>query len=127
MTDARLDDPIGHGAYGEGAVDEVTTPPADPVREAKDRDLHDPAQVRVDPEELRNGGPTRTPGMMTTTGGNAGPASVAPALREHATPQGEGKVAPTTTGDATSGGMSTPVDGRTTSDATTTATSAADD
>lgn len=59
-------------------------------------------------EELRNGGPTRTPGMMTTTGGNAGPAAVAAAIRRHQKPQGEGKVAPTTTGDAGTGGMSTP-------------------
>ncbi|HEX5741247.1 MAG TPA: hypothetical protein VFY17_06800, partial [Pilimelia sp.] len=60
------DDPIGHGAYGAGALDEVTVPPTDPVREAKDRDLHDPADVRVDPADLRDGGPTRTPGAMTT-------------------------------------------------------------
>ncbi|MDR7275726.1 hypothetical protein [Catenuloplanes atrovinosus] len=33
----------------------------------------------TDLDELRNGGPTRTPGMMTTTGGTAGPASVAAA------------------------------------------------
>jgi hypothetical protein len=118
MTDARGDDPIGHGAYGEGALDEVTAPPTDPVREAKDRDPQDPADRELELEELRNGGPTRTPGMRTTTGGTAGPASVAPTLREHQQPRDGGLVAPTTTGDATSGGMSTPV--RTsTSDATT--------
>jgi hypothetical protein len=55
----------------------------------------------VELEELRNGGPTRTPGMMTTTGGTAGPASVRRPVNENA--------APTTTGDATTGGMSTPV------------------
>jgi hypothetical protein len=108
----RVEDELGHGVYGPGALDEVTVPRADPVRETKDRDLHDPAHVDVDPEEWRNGGPTRTPGVMTTTGGTAGPASVNPRP-----PRNEGpNVAPTTTGDATTGGMDTPVGG-TTSDA----------
>lgn len=110
----RVENEIGHGAYGPGALDEVTVPRADPVREAKDRDLDDPAHVRVDPEDLLNGGPTRTPGMLTTTGGTAGPASV---NTRPAHPEGV-KVAPTTTGDAHSGGMGTPVRS-TTSDATT--------
>jgi hypothetical protein len=55
----------------------------------------------VELEELRNGGPTRTGGMVTTTGGTAGPASI----RRPTNPD----AAPTTTGDATSGGMATPV------------------
>jgi hypothetical protein len=107
-------------------MSEITEPPTDPVREAKQRDLDDPADVEVDQEVLRQGGPTRTPGAVTTTGGRAGPAM------RHATgqrgegkgggPEGQGggknKVAPTTTGDATSGGMDTPTGG-TTSDATT--------
>jgi hypothetical protein len=76
--------------------------------------------LELDAQERLDGGPTRTPGMVTTTGGTAGPASVAAALREQNRPRPEdgGKTAPTTTGAATSGGMSTPV--RTsTSDATT--------
>jgi hypothetical protein len=94
-------------------MSEITEPPTDPVREAKQRDLDDPADVKVDPEVLRQGGPTRTPGAITTTGGGVGPAM------RHATGQrGEGKVAPTTTGDSTSGGMDAPKGG-TTSDATT--------
>ena len=110
----RVEHELGHGAYGPGALDEVTVPRADPVRETKDRDLHDPAHVDIDPEVLRDGGPTRTPGMVTTTGGTAGPASVTTRP-----PRPEGvKVAPTTTGDAHSGGMGTPVRS-TTSDATT--------
>jgi hypothetical protein len=67
----------------------------------------------VDLDELRDGGPTRTPGMRTTTGGTAGPASTA-GLRA-----GNPGAGPTTTGDATTGGM----DGSaatTTSDASTT-------
>lgn len=94
-------------------MSEITEPPTDPVREAKQRDLDDPADVDIDPEVLRQGGPTRTPGAVTTTGGRAGPAM------RHATGQrAEGKVAPTTTGDATSGGTGTPTGG-TTSDAST--------
>ncbi len=62
-----------------------------------------PAELRStvegDPEELLNGGPTRTPGMMTTTGGTAGPNSFKPRANH-----GPG-VAPTTTGDATTGGF----------------------
>lgn len=117
------DDPITHGAYGPGVLDEVTVPPTDPVREAKDRDLDDPAHVRVDPEVLRNGGPTRSPGAMTTTGGTAGPASIRRPTNRDRSGSGKGddenvRIAPTTTGDATSGGMATPAGGSS-SDATT--------
>src|SRR5919199_4095864 len=89
-------------------MSEITEPPTDPVREAKQRDLDDPADVDIDPEVLRQGGPTRTPGAVTTTGGRAGPA-----MRHASGQRGEGKVAPTTTGDATSGGMGTPTGGAT--------------
>lgn len=121
-ADARRDDqqdPITHGVYGDDVLDEVTVPPTDPVRVAKENDIGDPADVQVDAEELRNGGPTRSGGAVTTTGGTAGPASVPRRPRT-----GE-DVAPTTTGDATSGGMSTPAGGST-SDATTGATSGGD-
>jgi hypothetical protein len=64
----------------------------------------------TDLDELRNGGPTRTPGVMTTTGGTAGPASTGRRFLP-----GSG---PTTTGDAGSGGLDTPIGGAT-SDATT--------
>ena len=88
------------------------------MSQPEDYDLPEPTDREMELDELRNGGPTNSPGMLTTTGGTAGPASVAETLREHSRPKGEGKVAPTTTGDATSGGMSTPVRGST-SDATT--------
>jgi hypothetical protein len=112
------DDPIHRDVYSENVLDEVTDPPTDPVGEAKRRDVDDPADVPIDPQEWRNGGPTRTPGLRTTTGGRAGPASRSKARRPR-----PGKVAPTTTGDATSGGFDSPM--RTsTSDATTGATDA---
>lgn len=81
----------------------------------------DPAHVDIDPETRRNGGPTRSGGAVTTTGGTAGPASV---RRPRNDVSGE-KVAPTTTGDATSGGMDTPAGGST-SDNTTGAASSGD-
>ncbi|BCB90199.1 hypothetical protein [Phytohabitans suffuscus] len=64
----------------------------------------------LDEEVRRDGGPTRGHGAVTTTGGTAGPASV---RRRTNRDIGRGKVAPTTTGDATSGGMSTPASGTT--------------
>jgi hypothetical protein len=94
----RIEEQLGHGEYGPGALDAVTVPPADDRRAAQ-RD--DPAQVGVDMDELRDGGPTVTPGMVTTTGGRAGRASV---HRLPGHPETKGKVAPTTTGDATTGG-----------------------
>ena len=66
----------------------------------------------------RDGGPTHTPGAPTTTGGKAGRASIPRRARQpekkHRT-----KVAPTTTGDAGTGGMGTSIGGST-SDSTTT-------
>lgn len=110
----RIEHELGHGQYAPGALDEVTVPPADERREAQRRDIHDPADVGVDMDELRDGGPTITPGTATTTGGRAGPASV---RRLPGHPETKGKVAPTTTGDMTSGGRRSPT--RTsTSDAT---------
>ncbi len=69
--------------------------------------------VDQDPEVLRNGGPTRTEGMMTTTGGVAGPNT----FRARPKPPPGVKVAPTTTGDATTGGFTSEAGG--TSDSST--------
>ncbi|MDG4773330.1 hypothetical protein [Solwaraspora sp. WMMD792] len=123
---AFVDDLEQRSAYRQEILDDVVAPPNDPVREVKERDLDDPADVPIPAETLRDGGPTRSGGGLTTTGGTAGPAST-----RRATGPGRGKdpgrgkkgrgrdkVAPTTTGDATSGGMGTPAGG-TTSDATT--------
>jgi hypothetical protein len=109
-TEETLDE---RGLYGPGYLDEITEP-QDEARQAREAaELHDVADHPIDPQIYRDGGPTETPGMVTTTGGKAGPASVHRAARPR-----PGKVAPTTTGDATSGGMGTPVGGST-SDATT--------
>ncbi|MEN3613691.1 hypothetical protein [Plantactinospora sp. ZYX-F-223] len=96
----RTEDRMGRGRYGPGAMEEVTLP-VDEGREAHERDIEDPADRARDPDVLRNGGPTRNRGVSTTTGTDrrAGPANV---RRQPRRPGG--KVAPTTTGDATTGG-----------------------
>ncbi|ROO51605.1 hypothetical protein EDC02_6488 [Micromonospora sp. Llam0] len=125
---AFVDDLEQRSAYRQEILDDVVAPPTDPVREVKERDLDDPADVPIPAETLRDGGPTRSGGGLTTTGGTAGPASTrrvndsnrdtGPGRGRSRGKRGRGKVAPTTTGDATSGGMGTPAGG-TTSDATT--------
>jgi hypothetical protein len=122
MSDPRTEEQrvvaeIGHGAYGPGVLDEPTRPRDDRGEDIGDDDraeLKSTLAAGTDTEALRDGGPHLTPGVMTTTGGTAGPASF-PRRTQH--PDGV-KVAPTTTGDATTGGMDT-VDGSSTSDAST--------
>ncbi|MET8306933.1 MULTISPECIES: hypothetical protein [unclassified Micromonospora] len=115
----RAEDRIAGGVYGKGAVDEVTLPRTDVERVIQDEDPYDPAHQPVDPNVLRDGGPTRGQGAVTTTGGTAGPASVRRVARQPE--RHRGTVAPTTTGDATTGGLSTPADGGNTSDQSTSA------
>ncbi len=107
----RAEERIAGGVYGEGVLDEVTVPQTDVQRVIQDEDPDDPAHVRVDPQVLRDGGPTRGQGAITTTGGTAGPASTRRVARQPE--RHPGKVAPTTTGDATTGGLSTPTSGST--------------
>jgi hypothetical protein len=94
---------------------EVTVPPTDPAAETRRRDVDDPAGAAADPATLRDGGPTTSPGAMTTTGGTAGPASVHRRTNRERTGVEPG---PTTTGDATTGGFDSPAAGST-SDAST--------
>ncbi|GAA4561546.1 hypothetical protein GCM10023176_00370 [Micromonospora coerulea] len=107
----RAEDRIAGGVYGKGALDEVTVPQTDVERVRQELDPDDPAHVRIDPQVLRDGGPTRGQGAVTTTGGTAGPASARRVARQPE--RHPGKVAPTTTGDATTGGLSTPAGGST--------------
>ncbi|AEB43754.1 MULTISPECIES: hypothetical protein [Micromonospora] len=115
----RAEERLTAGVYGEGALDEVTVPPTDVNSAIQRDDPDDPAKVPIDPNVLRDGGPTRGQGAITTTGGTAGPASVRRVARQPE--RHRGKVAPTTTGDATTGGLSTPRGGST-SDQSTPAT-----
>ncbi|WP_406067619.1 hypothetical protein [Micromonospora sp. NBC_01638] len=115
----QAEDRIAGGVYGKGAVDEVTVPRTDVQSQIQRDDPLDPAHERVDPQVLRDGGPVGGQGAVTTTGGTAGPASVRRVARQPE--RHRGKVAPTTTGDATTGGLSTPMSGGT-SDQSTSAT-----
>ncbi|MFU8849742.1 hypothetical protein ACNAW0_01945 [Micromonospora sp. SL1-18] len=107
----RAEERVAGGVYGEGALDEVTVPQTDVLRVIQEEDPDDPAHVPIDPNVLRDGGPTRGQGAVTTTGGTAGPASARRLARQPE--RHRGKVAPTTTGDATTGGLSTPASGST--------------
>jgi hypothetical protein len=107
----RAEERIAGGVYGEGALDEVTVPQTDVTRVIQEEDPDDPAHTPVDANVLRDGGPTRGQGAVTTTGGTAGPASARRVARQPE--RHRGKVAPTTTGDATTGGLSTPAGGST--------------
>ncbi|MEV0430285.1 hypothetical protein [Micromonospora sp. NPDC050495] len=107
----RAEERIAGGVYGEGALDEVTVPQTDETRVLQENDSDDPAHAPVDPTMLRDGGPTGGQGAVTTTTGTAGPASVRRVARQPE--RHPGKVAPTTTGDATTGGLSTPAGGST--------------
>ncbi|MEU3456704.1 hypothetical protein ABZ671_24335 [Micromonospora sp. NPDC006766] len=107
----RAEERIAGGVYAKGALDEVTVPQTDVLRVIQEEDPDDPAHVPVDANVLRDGGPTRGQGAVTTTGGTAGPASARRVARQPE--RHRGKVAPTTTGDATTGGLSTPAGGST--------------
>lgn len=113
----RAEQRVAGGVYGEGALDEVTVPQTDVERMRQELDPDDPADVPVDPTVLRDGGPTRGQGAVTTTGGTAGPASARRLARQPE--KHPGKVAPTTTGDAGTGGLSTPAGGSTSDNSAT--------
>lgn len=109
----RTEERLLAGVYGEDTLNELNSPPSDVQQQLQREDPGDPADVPIDPEVLRDGGPTRGQGAVTTTGGTAGPASVRRIARQPE--RHPGTVAPTTTGDATTGGLSTPA-GSSTSD-----------
>ncbi|MBQ1016557.1 hypothetical protein KBX71_01610 [Micromonospora sp. D93] len=115
----EAEDRIAGGVYGKGALDEVRVPRTDVESQIQREDPFDPAKERIDPQVLRDGGPVGGQGAVTTTGGTAGPASVRRVARQPE--RHPGTVAPTTTGDATTGGLSTPMGGGT-SDQSTSAT-----
>jgi hypothetical protein len=109
MSDAheqdRVEDEIGEGDYGPGVFDEPTT--YRPEKGDDDPGLSSTLAPGADIDQLQDGGPHDVHGVATTTGGHAGPNS----FRTH--PRHGPGVANTTTGDATTGAMETPVDGYT--------------
>jgi hypothetical protein len=106
MTERNpIEDQLGDGDYGPGVLDEPTE--YRPETGDDDPGLSSTLAADTDPEVLKDGGPRTGEGSMTTTGGTAGPNS----FKSH--PRHGPGVAPTTTGDATTGAMETPVDGYT--------------
>lgn len=95
----RIEQEITGGAYGPGVTDVPHT--YRPENGADDDGLSSTVPADTDVERLRDGGPQEADPVMTTTGGTAGPNSV----RRPAN-HGPG-VAPTTTGDAGTGGFDT--------------------
>jgi hypothetical protein len=94
---------IGNGDYAPGALEEPST--YRPEKGDDDPGLSSTLAAGTDTEQLVNGGPPPAGGgVMTTTGGTAGPNS----FRDK--PRSGPGVAPTTTGDATTGGMDTEAD-----------------
>jgi hypothetical protein len=72
------------------------------MSDQREDDLSSTIPAGTDTERLRDGGPTETPGVATTTGGTAGPNSFPTRPRT-----GPG-VANTTTGDAGTGDLRFP-------------------
>jgi hypothetical protein len=91
--------------YSPGVLDEPST--YRPEKGADDEGLSSTLAAGTDVDQLQDGGPHRTPGVATTTGGSAGPNSF------KSRPRSGPGVANTTTGDATTGAMESPVDGYT--------------
>jgi hypothetical protein len=109
MSDAnerdRVENEIGEGDYGPGVFDEPTT--YRPEKGDDDPGLSSTLAAGADVDQLQDGGPHDVRGVATTTGGTAGPNSF------RTKPRSGPGVANTTTGDATTGAMETPVDGYT--------------
>ena len=89
--------------YGPGILDEPST--YRPEKGDDEPGLSSTLEAGTDVDQLQDGGPHPEHGVVTTTGGNAGPNS----LRTH--PRTGPGVANTTTGDATTGAMDTGPDG----------------
>jgi hypothetical protein len=102
QADSSVANEIGGGDYGPGVFDEPTT--YRPEKGDDEPGLSSTLAAGTDTDQLQDGGPHDTAGVVTTTGGTAGPNS----FRSH--PRHGPGVANTTTGDATTGAMETPVD-----------------
>src|SRR4051812_20954054 len=111
MSDSpeSIEQDIAGSDYGPGVFDEPNS--YRPEKGDDEPGLSSTLAAGEDVELLKDGGPHPHEGIMTTTGGTAGPNSF------RTRPRSGPGVANTTTGDATTGAMETPVDGYT-SDAT---------
>jgi hypothetical protein len=99
----RVEREIFGSDYGPGVRDVPST--SRPDKGDDDPGLSSTIPAGTDVDQLQDGGPQEFPAVATTTGGTAGPNS----FRER--PRSGPGVANTTTGDATTGAMNTPVDG----------------
>ena len=105
MSDSEqsIEREIAGSQYGPGVFDEPST--YRPEKGDDDAGLSSTIPAGTDVRQLQDGGPYDGDGVMTTTGGTAGPNS----FRQR--PRSGPGVANTTTGDATTGAMETPRDG----------------
>lgn len=107
MSDSResIERELGGGDFGPGAFDEPETYRAD--KGDDDPGLSSTLAAGSDVDQLQDGGPHPEHGVMTTTGGTAGPNSF------RSKPRSGPGVANTTTGDATTGALDEPAEGYT--------------
>jgi len=105
MSDSNegIERDIAGSDYGPRTLDEPDNTRA--VRGDDDPGLSSTLPAGTDVDGLRDGGPPPEHGVLTTTGGSAGPNSF------RTTPRSGPGVANTTTGDATTGAMEPPADG----------------
>jgi hypothetical protein len=105
MSDSEqsIEREIAGDQYGPGVFDEPSN--SRPDKGADDDGLSSTIPAGTDVQQLQDGGPYEGDGVMTTTGGTAGPNS----FRDR--PRSGPGVANTTTGDATTGAMESPADG----------------
>jgi hypothetical protein len=101
----RIEDELGHGEYGPGVFDEPET--YRPEKGDPEPGQSSTLAAGTDTDQLLDGGPHDGQGILTTTGGTAGPNS----FRTH--PRSGPGVANTTTGDATTGALDPDSDGST--------------
>ena len=106
MSDEQQhDERVQREIFGSDYAPEVRDVPSTyrPEKGDDDPGLSSTIPAGTDVDQLQDGGPQEFPAVATTTGGTAGPNS----FREH--PRSGPGVANTTTGDATTGAMETPV------------------
>jgi hypothetical protein len=104
-TNESAERDIAGADYGPRILDEPDN--TRPEKGDDDPGLSSTLPAGTDVDRLRDGGPAPEHGVRTTTGGSAGPNSF------RTMPRSGPGVANTTTGDATTGAMETPVDGYT--------------
>jgi hypothetical protein len=104
-TDEEIQRETAGDAYRPEVIEEPDN--TRPDKGHDDSGLSSTLAAGTDVDQLRDGGPPPEHGVMTTTGGTAGPNSF------RTRPRSGPGVANTTTGDATTGALQTPANGPT--------------